>query len=181
MTVWPRDGEEAREECVVRWSRALCEALDGASLAESARQDEFDWRERVGAPWSAARQGGPRWVASWDENGWDGPCLRVVGYDHALLGQEAFAWARLGGRLFQRTGSGLVSDRDGFGGNQAVFVSEYRLIAGQDRGLGSKILGSLKAPGLDLDGPLRTMALREEQALAQAAKEPLGRPAAPRL
>ena len=171
---WPADGKEAREGVSqVAWSEDLRQALDLAPLAQEGSMAPWRWEEA--GPWDAGRMGAPRWVASWDPQGWEEPCLRLSCFDFALAGRPAFEWVRLGGRAFIRVGSGIMRDEDEVGGCPPAFVAEYRVAREREwPGPWQSVRG------LDLDGPARVLAISEALDLDRASRE-MAKKTGPRL
>lgn len=142
----------------LREKLALVEPLDDDALAEAGLVS----RRGPANPWDSGLMGGSRWRASWDEDGWDGPCIRMECRDFALQGKTAFEWMRIEGRLLRRVGAGMLrtDDMDGEG---LAFAAEYVACSMEEAcaAVASRGAQGVAMAVLDFDGGEKALSIRQ--------------------
>lgn len=136
-----REAGEGARVAVTRAGRDL-EIIDSpalrAALSEAApltKEQIEEWAMAFRQPPRADDQSGgrlgPRYFARWDEEGFDGPCLRALSRDYGQFGRASADAFRFMGRVFARVSAAILSDRDeafGLGDQGWAYGMELRLV-----------------------------------------------------
>jgi hypothetical protein len=155
---------------------ALVEPLDDDALAEAGLVS----RRGPANPWDSQRMGGARWSARWDEDGWDGPCVRMGCRDFALQGAKAFEWMRIEGRLLRRVGAAMLG-ADDMDGEGLAFAAEYVACSAEEASaaVASRGAGGVAMAVLDFDGGEKALSIRQawllERSVPRGSAKKMGR------